>query len=114
LIWLVASLLLVAVAAYLIWPLVRGQKGGEVAEREPVSRSEPLEPEPDDEGDVVAPSGPAARGKAGGEDMLIEKKIAELRRELKEARFCSRCGTRTFPGDSYCSHCGALVKGGKA
>jgi hypothetical protein len=136
-IWLVAALLLVAVAAYLVWPLFRSPRAGEQREVELVSPTEPddeldelVSPtEPDDELDELAPQGrPEAGGKgkavapsvqpeaalAGAKGAEIEEEIAEMRRALKQARFCSCCGGRAGPGDSYCSRCGAPLKGRKA
>jgi len=43
----------------------------------------------------------------------VEREIAALRRAAKERRSCSRCGDKADPGDSFCSRCGAPLKGGK-
>jgi ribosomal protein L40E len=108
-IWVVAAVLLLAVAAYLVWPLVRVPRGAEDSMREAVPLGAPEEPEPDDEEEPAVQPGAAVPV----HDEEMEKEIAELRRELKEVRFCSRCGARTGPGDSYCSRCGAPLKRGK-
>lgn len=39
----------------------------------------------------------------------IEKKISERRQQQKGGQFCTKCGARRQPEDSFCAHCGAQL-----
>jgi len=134
--WLVASLIFLAVVAYVTYPLLRPPQRGREEEGEEglLSRKEALlsaikELQFDYELGNLSPEehreleekyktralsvlqeldrpSPSREGK-------VEREIAALRRAAKERRFCSRCGDKADPGDSFCSRCGASLKGGK-
>ena len=134
--WLLAFLLLLAVAAYVTYPLLRPpqKREKEEAERELLSRKETLlsaikELQFDYELGNLSPKehreleekyearalsvlreldhpSPSREGE-------VEREIAALRRAAKERRFCSRCGDKADPGDSFCSRCGASLQGEK-
>ena len=137
--WLLASLLFLAVVAYVTYPLLRPprKREKEEAEGELLSRKEALlsaikelqfdyelgnlSPEEHQEleekykaramGVLRELDRPSPRAPMGEEG--IEREIAALRRVMKERRFCSRCSVPADPGDSFCSRCGAPLKGGK-
>ena len=134
--WLLAFLILLAVAAYVTYPLLRPpqKRETEKGEEELLSHKEALlsaikELQFDYELGNLSPKEhreleekyearalsvlreldhPSPSGKEA-----VEREIAALRRVVKERRFCSRCGVPTDPQDSFCPRCGAPLKGGK-
>ena len=135
-IWLLASLIVAAVLAYIAYPLLRPPqiREKEDGEEELLSRKEALlgaieelqfdyelgnlsaEERRELEQKYEARALPVPRemdhpSASGSED--VEREIAALRRVVKEKRFCSRCGGPTSPADSFCSRCGARLKGGR-
>ncbi len=134
--WLLASLLFLAVLAYVANPLLRPprQREKEEGEGELLSRKEALlsaikelqfdyelgNLSPQEHRELEEKYKARAMGvlreldhpSPGGKEEL-EREIAALRRIVKERRFCSRCGVPADPGDSFCSRCGASLKGGK-
>ena len=135
-IWLLASLLFLAVVAYVTYPLLRPpqKREEEEGEQELLSRKEALlsaikELQFDYELGNLSPKEHReleekyeARAlsvlreldhpsTSGAEE--VEREIAALRRVIKERRFCSGCGTPADPGDKFCARCGALLKGEK-
>ena len=132
-IWLVASLLTIAVATYVTHPLLRPsqKREEEEGEGELLSRKEALlsaikelqfdyelgnlspeehrELEEKYKARALSVLRELDRPSPGREDD-VEKEITALRRVIKERRFCSRCSTPADPGDKFCSRCGALLK----
>lgn len=134
--WLVASLLFLAVVAYMTYPLLRPpqKRGEEERERELLSRKEALlstikelqfnyelgnlspEEHRELEGKYEARALSVLREldhPSPSREGEVEREIAALRRVIKERRFCSRCGVPADPQDSFCSRCGASLKGEK-
>lgn len=135
-IWLVASLLLMAVMAYMMYPLIRPpqERAEDEGEGERSSSKEALQSameelqfdfemgklSPEEHRELEEKYRARALSALQGLDLLsptgkegMEGEVAALRQVLKERRFCSRCGSSAGPGDSFCSHCGALLKGKK-
>jgi len=135
-IWLLASLIVVAVVACVTYPLLRPPRirEEEEGEEELLSRKEAILSAKEDlqfdyelgnlsaeerrelEQKYEARALPVPQqvdhpSPSGNQD--VEREIAALRRVVKEKRFCSRCGVPTNPADSFCSRCGARLKGGK-
>ena len=133
---LVAFLLLLAVVAYVTYPLLRPpqKRKKEEAEGELLSRKETLlsaikELQFDYELGNLSPEEHREleeKYKARALSVLqeldhpsssreeeVEREIAALRRVINERRFCSRCSAPADPQDSFCSRCGAPLKGGQ-